>query len=513
MTVIEPALLGDVGADWTPDRSRDARLAAVFVHGWEGDHVTTWAKKPLLGARKAGLLDYLGADEALHWKLYTVRHDAGAFNPTRMSEIAGLLRAFLEAYVYKHAEGVALIAHSLGGLACRQLIVEEIERFSRRELKIFGLLMFGTPNDGASMARAANLIGSAAGNDMLTYSEPLKRLNANWLERIANGGSPVIDFDNRASILCRNVVGLSDGVVTSASASHMALLGDTIPTSKDHGSLTKPVSENDTPVVFTRDFLHAVEQRFAQRHHDLACDALAAETHARAASASWITRCEVGIELTALDADGVKHFTPGSQLFRSRVTTLKTDVECGSEICIGLRLETQNYDHGTEVDFDQVIGDGVSSNAVSGVLRAGAIEAPLVDVLLAVKLVVRHAGRELRYDAAPRVLQKGGCFVLPFRCDAFPAGVTRVDSLELEVTSILDLAMGWYTYFTTSTITDSLDVMFRSPFRAVCLLPVPLRGNVDMPKPNDEVGGRFETRFQYEGPVNADTRITYIFRR
>jgi alpha-beta hydrolase superfamily lysophospholipase len=40
----------------------------------------------------------------------------------------GTVQTFLDTYVYKAADAVVLIAHSLGGLACRRLILDEIGR-------------------------------------------------------------------------------------------------------------------------------------------------------------------------------------------------------------------------------------------------------------------------------------------------------------------------------------------------------------------------------------------------
>lgn len=507
-----PELLGDIGAAWPVIRQPAPRLAAVFVHGWGGDFLGTWAAKKWFSRPSTSLIEHLANDATLPWRFYSVRHSGKAFQPAKIGDLANTVQTFLDTYVYKTADAVALISHSLGGLACRQLILNEIDRLPRDEMKVVGLLMFGTPNDGTSMARAAGgILRSGSGHDMRSYSEPLRLLNAGWLEHIANGGNPERDFDERAPLLCWNVVGSSDRVVTTSSASHMALMGDVKTVPKGHLDMVKPVSATDVPVGIARDFLAAAERRFAERQRHYACDKVAADVRKAAASEPWVLTEEETIELTPLDGDRSR-FSEATSLFRSNVTTVRTGVACEPALNVGARVDTASYEPGVNVVFDCSIGDGVVSSVVSDALRSGAVTNETLGDLVQVKRVAAvHNARPLAFTPQP-VHGKDGWYLLPFRCADWPEGVERVDRLEVEISSVIDLAMGWYTFWLPNTVTDRLTVSFRTPFPVACLLHEPLR-SMTKPRENDFVNGAYLTKVRFEGPVAAGTRIVFVFRR
>jgi pimeloyl-ACP methyl ester carboxylesterase len=488
------------------------RLAAVFVHGWGGDYLKTWTYKRFLREAQKSLIDYLAEDPTLtSWRFFSVRHTGKAFEPAKIGDLANTIQTFLDTYVYKVADAVVLIAHSLGGLACRQLILSEIDRLPRHQMKIVGLLMYGTPNDGTSMAKAAALLSSGTGNEMAAYSEPLRSLNAGWLERIANGGNPERNFDDRAPLLCWNVVGSADHVVRTSSASHMALLGNVKTVSKGHLEMVKPVSANDVSIGIARDFLAAAETRFRNRARDYACDKVAAEMREAAVSAPWVITEEEAIELTPLDSDR-PWFSGAKSLFRSRVTTVRTGVDCKAALNVGVRLDTAAYDPGADIVFDCSIGDGVVSSAVSGALRSGAVGIDTLNELVRVdRIEATHGTRTIRFEPK-KVWGKDGWYLLPFACTDWPEGIVRVDRLEVEISSVIDTAMGWYTFNAPNTVTNRLTVSFRSPFKTVCLLHEPLRRMKDI-KENDVVGGEFLTVVRIDNPVAAGARITFVFRR
>jgi pimeloyl-ACP methyl ester carboxylesterase len=507
-----PKLLGDVGASWSVAQKPEPRLAAVFVHGWGGDFLSTWLEKPFLRSPMKSLIDHLADDASLPWRFYSVKHTGKAFEPAKIGDLAGTVGTFLDTYVYREADAVVLIAHSLGGLACRRLILNEIGRLPRHQMKIVGLLMYGTPNDGTSMAKAAGrVLRSGSGDDMRTYSEPLRELNASWLDHIANGGNPNRDFDDRMPLLCWNVVGSADRIVPTSSASHMALMGDVKTVSKGHLAMVKPVAANDVPVGIARDFLLAAKERFEERRRDYACDKLAAQTRQAAASQPWVVTEEETIELTPLDGDR-SLFSDAPSLFRSHVTTVRTGVACEPALHVGARLDTATYEPDVNVVFDCSIGDGVTENSVTDALRSGAIaREQLSGVVRVDRIEATHGTRRLPFSAEA-LSGKDGWFLLPFRCSDWPAGVERVDRLEVEISSVIDLAMGWYTFYAPNTVTDRLTVSFRSPFEIACLMHEPLRSMADV-KENDVVSGAYLTKVRINGPVAAGARIVFIFRR
>src|SRR5262245_17222389 len=317
--------LGGTGACWAPACADTRRKAVVFVHGWEGDHVETWRpKKKWFRAQKKGVIDYLADDPNVTWKCFSVHHTGGVFNAATIAAIAGTLRTFLCDYVYGEHDVVALVAHSLGGLACRQFIINDIDECRRDgvKTKIGGLLMFGTPNDGASIAKAAGrFLGSASGADMQTYGSALLTLNQQWLERVTNGGRAELDLDQRSNLPCWNVVGTSDRVVTIASAQHLALLGDVWTVPYGHLRMVKPSSREDASVVRVREFLSKVEQRFQDRPREEAMELLTAETRSRVRKASWLASEEETIELEELPPDRKAEFPAPGEIYALRLTT------------------------------------------------------------------------------------------------------------------------------------------------------------------------------------------------
>ncbi|HET7436843.1 MAG TPA: alpha/beta fold hydrolase [Thermoanaerobaculia bacterium] len=505
-------LLGDVGAAWPALRTPPPRLAAVFVHGWGGDFLETWFKKPTFRNPLKGLIEYLAEDAALPWRFFSVKHTGKAFEPAKIGDLAGTVQLFLDSYV-ADADAVVLIAHSLGGLACRRLILEQIERLSRHEMKIIGLLMYGTPNDGTSMAKAAGgVLHSATGDEMRTYSEALRDINARWLERIANGGNPARDFDDRAPLLCWNVVGTADRIVPTSSASHMALMGDVKTVAKGHLAMVKPLSDNDVPIKIARNFLAAAETRFTERARDYACDKLAADSRKAAASHPWVVTEEETIELTPLSGDR-SLFSDAKSLYRSHVLTVRTGVACEPVLQVGARLATASYEPGVNVVFDCTIGDGVTENSVTEAIRSGAVtREQLKEVVSVERIEATHGTRNLPF-AAQEVQARDGWYLLPFRCDSWPPGVNRVDRVEVEISSVIDIAMGWYTFYAPNTVTERLTVSFRSPFEIACLLHEPLRSNATFMKENDFINGAYLTKVRVDGPVAAGARMVFIFRR
>lgn len=500
--------LGDIGAQWLTTHNA-GRRAVVFIHGWQGDHFSTWARRPLLRKIKKGLIDYLSEDALFPWQYYAVKHSAGTFSATTIRDLANLIRTFLEIYVYPNADNIVLIAHSLGGLACRQLIVDEFESRDGRTVKIQGLLMFGTPNDGASMGKAASSIfwsGSAA--QMATYSDTLRDLNTRWLENVTNGGNRT-SLRDRPPLLCWNVVGTSDWVVTAASAAHLALIGDVRTITKDHRSLTKPVAANDMPVELTKAFLRAAFDLESTRAKYAASESLVRELRERVQIHPWV-REEIET-ITLREIPSVSTAPNPPRLFRSTVEIQRFDVSCSNEFRVGIRLSqphTIQYD--CVVDYDLQIGDGVLGNAVSEDIRRGIDMTKLASVASVKRLVVKHNG--VHTFAQDDVRFGHGWCVICFRCPTLPLEAGRAESIEFELESTIDLAMGWYTYVARRTTTEKLVVNFRCPLKVACLLHPPLHGRAQTSY-NSVVDSLFASTVVVSEAVAAGTRLTFVFER
>lgn len=196
---------GVAGQSWLNPNS--ARLNAVFVHGFHGDHLATWtytkrrSRIPFLGKSDTVLLmDLLKGDSGLYCNYHSIAHKAGIRSPTDLESASGVIQTFLRNYV-EQSSPIVLIAHSFGGLACRLAILSMLKTLAD-DMPIVGILMMGTPNNGAEIARAAKVLGSSAAGDMRPFDDSLANLNRNWVTHIVNGGDPNINPAERKSLLC-----------------------------------------------------------------------------------------------------------------------------------------------------------------------------------------------------------------------------------------------------------------------------------------------------------------------
>lgn len=114
------------------DIPSNAKKMALLVHGLGGYGWTFRDMKPAL--REAGL-------HAEHWNYASTRGSladhVAAFH-AMMNRLDGV-------------EEVSLVAHSLGGLLLRQALADESQPW-RQRINVTGLVMIGTPNQGAALA-------------------------------------------------------------------------------------------------------------------------------------------------------------------------------------------------------------------------------------------------------------------------------------------------------------------------------------------------------------------------
>lgn len=146
-----------------------------------------------------------------------------------INELAKFVRSLIH-YNCESYENIIIIAHSMGGLVAKALIIDEIKNVSIKKVKKY--ISLAVPHSGSNFAVIA---GSVFNNpqviDLEPLSEAVKNLNEDWLKL----------QDVLPSSLY--IYGQYDTVVPKTSAVPIGI-GDecVVPCDEDHNSITKPLS-------------------------------------------------------------------------------------------------------------------------------------------------------------------------------------------------------------------------------------------------------------------------------
>lgn len=216
--------------------------AIVFVHGLSGSAEGTWRDMArCIGddrAFKGYTVDYYGFPTKL------IRLPFSAPLPG-LRGIADGLTTFLDERHHSRSE-IYLVAHSLGGVIARQMIVSQLR--SGRELKVAKLALIAVPNSGSMLANVGSLISfhHRQLKRLTKDDEGLLSLNADWEQ-----------LKVEEIVRVRYVVGGCDRVVPHSSAvpyvnrdNDKSLLIDA-----DHRSIVKPKDCDDIRYTTIRRFL------------------------------------------------------------------------------------------------------------------------------------------------------------------------------------------------------------------------------------------------------------------
>ena len=155
-------------------RKEDANTKLiVFLHGWTGDRATTWNRFPQLVLEDPIFhnCDVL----SLAYPTFMVRRNL--YIPQLVS---WLLRQLNANSVLDKYDAVAIVAHSMGGLIARELVIQS--RLGQNTTKIRGIVAIGTPHQGAKIATLAKEIGISRGfaRSLAPGSEFLASLAVYW---------------------------------------------------------------------------------------------------------------------------------------------------------------------------------------------------------------------------------------------------------------------------------------------------------------------------------------------
>lgn len=146
-----------------------------------------------------------------------------------INELAKFVRSLIH-YNCESYENIIIIAHSMGGLVAKALIVDEIKNASTKRIKKY--ISLAVPHSGSNFAVIA---GSIFNNPQVVNLEPLseavKSLNEDWLK---------LQKDLPSSLY---IYGQYDMIVPKTSAVPIGIGEEYIvPCDEDHNSITKPMS-------------------------------------------------------------------------------------------------------------------------------------------------------------------------------------------------------------------------------------------------------------------------------
>src|SRR5882724_1151045 len=224
--------------DWALLRKESGgtgRSIAIFVHGFLGDHLTTWGRLPEM------LLEHAQADTALAgWDFLFLGYPTRKV--TTYLDIARLIATQWE----RASNGrppfdnpysrLALFGHSLGTLGIRQLLCAAVLQPPQMLTALHSITLFGTPLNGSTLADlGARVIGGEIA-DALKPGNPQLRMLRSWNQSV----QPHLKWCS-----VRVVLGTDDQVVGNKYADLIDFAGDTVPTTLlnfDHRSLVKPTN-------------------------------------------------------------------------------------------------------------------------------------------------------------------------------------------------------------------------------------------------------------------------------
>lgn len=149
---------------------------------------------------------------------------------SEISELSEMLNTEIKIRLQAY-DVIIIIAHSMGGLVAKSLIVENLKTEMVSKVKLF--ITLATPHSGATLATYSNLISpNLQIKDMKPLADFLVGVNDAWLKAKAR---PVTKY----------IYGLSDTIVLKSSAVPIDKeKQDLYAVEEDHFSITKPANEH-----------------------------------------------------------------------------------------------------------------------------------------------------------------------------------------------------------------------------------------------------------------------------
>ena len=209
------------------------RSLAIFIHGFLGDHVTTWGRLPEMLRENAPSEPLLDSWDFLFLG-YSTRQivsylDIAHIIATQWTVAAAGKVPFTGAYAR-----FALLGHSLGTLGIRQLLCAGVMQPPQMLSALHSVTLFGTPLNGSVFANyGAKLFGGPIA-DALKPGNPQLRMLRSWNQTL----QPLLKWKG-----VQVVLGTDDEIVGNKYTDLVDFAGDAMPTflvKADHSTLVKP---------------------------------------------------------------------------------------------------------------------------------------------------------------------------------------------------------------------------------------------------------------------------------
>lgn len=146
---------------------------------------------------------------------------------------------------HKNREKIYLIGHSLGGLVARQYLLSEIKKSNKH--KVSGVLLFATPNTGASLASVGNSLSWNQRHlkQLTNGSDILQSMNEDW-----------VHFAVESSVKVKYISGGADAIVEpSSSIPYIGERNSETLIKHDHRSIIMPEKLDDIRYLVLQQFL------------------------------------------------------------------------------------------------------------------------------------------------------------------------------------------------------------------------------------------------------------------
>ena len=236
----------------------------IFIHGFIGGK-ETWIRED----GEKSILDYLKEDKTIssiydfavfdYYTEFTDKIDkvksyvGGLFgkksSPTKnidIENIAQMLKTEIK-YLDKKIEKIVLIAHSMGGLVAKSMILENIMESNRNKISLY--VSLAVPHRGSNLATFGKIIfGNPQLENLQPLGEKINRMNEQWLQ-LSDKLPKTLYFQAKYDDIVPNIAAISfDNRKVEIDY-----------TDDDHTGIVKPKAENDVLLKALKFHLHSVQ--------------------------------------------------------------------------------------------------------------------------------------------------------------------------------------------------------------------------------------------------------------
>jgi pimeloyl-ACP methyl ester carboxylesterase len=221
------------------DQGGNGRSLAIFIHGFLGDHITTWGQLSKL-LEKHAPTDPTLKDWDFLFLGYSTDKISSYLDIARLIATQWMKALRAEPPFKSTYTRFALLGHSLGTLGIRQLLCARVLHPPNMLNDLQSVTLFGTPLNGSRWAKYGKIVGGEIAN-ALKQGNPQLRMLRSWNESVY----PQLNWRD-----VRVILGTDDAVVGSEYADLINFAGDqpAYLLNFDHTDLVKPRSWNKSTI-------------------------------------------------------------------------------------------------------------------------------------------------------------------------------------------------------------------------------------------------------------------------